>query len=38
MYMGEMEEDKHVDKHAKKHYKHKPYECDMGGNKNDTDK
>ena len=37
-YMTElkrMAEDKHLDEKAKKHFKHKPYKCDLGGKKDD---
>lgn len=27
--------DKHLDENAKKHWKHKPYKCDFGGNKDE---
>ena len=30
-----MAEDKHLDEKAKKHFKHKPYKCDLGGDKNE---
>ena len=31
--LKKMAEDKHLDEKSKKHYKHKPYTCDFGGDK-----
>jgi hypothetical protein len=33
--MTAMENDKTVGEQPKKHWRHKPYECDFGGGKND---
>lgn len=33
--LKEMAEDKNLDEIVKKHMKHKPYECDFGGGKNE---
>lgn len=38
MHMNEMEEDKSISEQSRKHWRHKPYQCDMGGNKNDSNK
>ena len=33
--LKKMAEDKNLDKNAMKHWKHKPYKCDFGGNEDE---
>lgn len=37
-YMDEWEKSKSISKESRKHYKHKPYEYDLGGSSNDKNK
>ncbi len=36
--LQKMSESKNLNEEVKMHMKHKPYKCDFGGGKNDTDK